>query len=165
MADIEKSRPAGPTTGDQVREFEAWIGEELPPDYQAFLLEHNGGQPQPDGFCYQSDEPNNGVFCFFPLLGLDAEHASTGTIDDLLKFPLHKAWIDLQSELETMCDELEIEDFDEVLLPIGTDGCGNYICLELTSAGVVFYDHETWERTPLADDFTKFLDKLTERTE
>ena len=50
MATITKSLPVGPTTEEQISKFEKHIGHRLPSGYRNFLLEHNGGKPEPDAF-------------------------------------------------------------------------------------------------------------------
>lgn len=162
MPQIANPLAAGPVSEKQIREFETSIGSSLPDDYRAFLLEFNGGQPQPGGFCYDSQEPNDSVWCFFPLREFNKEDISTSSPDDLYVYPIQLAYADLLGALEEMCDEMEIEEFEEELLPIGTDGNGNYVCLDLKEGGILFYDHETWERSPLASSFEEFLGGLAE---
>jgi hypothetical protein len=84
-------------------------------------------------------------------------------IEELRTWPLHCAWDDLQSDLESLYAEAGI---DEPLLPTGTDGSGNYFCIVLAglrAGAVVFLDHETGETHPLADTFDAFLTSLRKR--
>ncbi|HEY7327587.1 MAG TPA: SMI1/KNR4 family protein [Gemmataceae bacterium] len=62
MAQIAHPLPAGPTTDAQIAAFETYIGHKLPTDYRQFLLQHNGGHPEPDAFLLRANEiPRNWV--------------------------------------------------------------------------------------------------------
>jgi hypothetical protein len=101
--------------------------------------------------------------CFFPMRDLKVGNVSVDDLEDLRTWPLHCAWEDLQSDLENLYSEAGIE---EPLLPIGTDGSGNYFCIVLNGprTGIlVFLDHETGETFRLADGFSAFLESLRER--
>jgi hypothetical protein len=165
MAQIAHPLPAGPTTDAQIVAFETYIGHKLPTDYRQFLLQHNGGHPEPDAFLLNAGygEEENTVMCFFPLRDLKLGNVTVGDLEELRSWPLHCAWDDLQSDLEHVYSEAGI---DEPLLPIGTDGSSNYFCIVLdgTRAGaVVLVDHETGETHALAKSFTGFLGSLRER--
>jgi hypothetical protein len=165
MAQIADPLPAGPTTDAQIEAFEAYIGHKLPADYRQFLLQHNGGHPEPDAFLLNTGcgEEEDIVMCFFPMRDLKLGNVSVEELEELRTWPLHCAWDDLQSDLENLYAEAEIE---ESLLPTGTDGSGNYFCIVLDDAragAVVFLDHETGETHPLAKDFTSFLGSLRQR--
>ena len=161
MAKIADSRPTGSTTERQIASFEKYIGFSLPADYRRFLLEHNGGRPVPDAFMIRNDrrKEEDIVHCFFPLRSRSLGHVEG---DELREWPLHCAWDDLQNDLKNLYEK----ELDPPLLPIGTDGSGNYISLVLAgdkAGAVVFLEHELAEDQPLASSFTKFLDSLKPR--
>ncbi len=165
MARIVNPSPAGPTTAAQIAAFEAHIGHPLPAAYRDFLLEHNGGQPEPDAFTLRMEDgeaQEDVVMGFFPLRDLAIGTVEVEAFEELRIWPLHCAWDDLQNDLEHLY-ELEL---DPPLLPIGTDGSSNYVCLVLTgdrAGAVVFLDHETAEDWPLADSLPAFLESLRPR--
>lgn len=165
MAQIAHPLPAGPTTDAQISAFETYIGHKLPTDYRQFLVQHNGGHPEPDAFLLNTGdgEEEDIVMCFFPMRDLKLGSVTAGDLEELRTWPLHCAWDDLQSDLENLYSEAEIE---EPLLPVGTDGSSNYFCIVLDgarAAAVVFLDHETGETYPLANTFTTFLGSLRQR--
>lgn len=163
MAKIADPQPSGPAGAAQVAAFEKHIGRKLPAAYRDFLLTHNGGRPVPDAFIIDDDESQEDVvMCFFPLRDLALGAVAVQAMEDLRTWPLHCAWDDLQNDLENLYD-IEL---DPPLLPIGTDGSSNYICLTLggkKGGAVVFFDHETAEDFPLAPDFPAFLASLRPR--
>ena len=165
VAKIADPRPAGPTDAKQIAAFEKHIGHELPPEYREFLLTHNGGRPVSDAFTLRTDgrEPEEDlVMCFFPLRDLSLWAVEVEEMDELRTWPLHCAWDDLQNDLENAYET----QLDPPLLPIGTDGSGNYISLVLSgerAGAVVFLDHETAEDWPLAPSFSAFLNSLRAR--
>ena len=162
MAKILDSRKHGAASEAQISNLEATIGFPLPEDYKEFLRRHNGGRPEPAAFHFKNDsgdDEENAVECFFPLRDLDSSAMKDATVDDLPDWPVHCAWEDLQRDLRTLYeDELE-----HAILPIATDGSGNYIAvvLEGDEAGsIVFFEHEMGTVTPLAANLTSFLDGL-----
>ncbi len=164
MAQIADPLPAGPTTNGTIAAFEKYIGHQLPTDYQQFLLKYNGGRPEPDAFLLDVGygEEENIVLCFFPMRDLSVGNVVVGELEGLRTWPLHCAWDALYSDLETLYQT----ELKNPLLPIGTDGSGNYICIVLSGseAGtVVFLDHETAESTKLANNFEAFLTSLRRR--
>lgn len=165
MAHIADPLPAGPTTDAQVSALEAYIGHKLPEDYRRFLLEYNGGRPEPDAFLLNTGngDEEDIVMCFFPMRDLKLGHVNVENFEELRTWPLHCGWDDLQSDLENLYAEAGIE---EPLLPTGTDGSSNYFCIVLAGTrrgAVVFLDHETGETHPLADNFDAFLGSFRER--
>lgn len=164
MAQIVDPLPAGPTTSAEIKAFEKHIGHKLPSEYRSFLLEHNGGHPDPDAFSFDSGrgEEENIVLCFFPMRNVKLGNVDVIGLNGLRKWPVHCAWDDLQKDLVNLY-ETELE---HPLLPIGTDGSSNYFCIILDgkqSGSVVFLDHETAEATLLADSFDAFLELLRPR--
>ena len=164
MARIVDPLPAGPTNADEIAAFEEHIGHKLPSAHREFLLTCNGGRPIPDAFTLTTEDRTEEdlVMCFFPLRELSLGAVAVEQMEELRTWPLHCAWDDLQNDLANL---YEIE-LDPPLLPIGTDGSGNYICLVLggeRAGAIVFLDHETAEDWPLAPNFTAFLESLHPR--
>lgn len=164
MTQIRDPLPVGPTTEAQVAAFEEYIGHPLPTEYREFLLQYNGGHPDPDAFLLNmdSEEQEDIVMCFFPLCDPPPDSEEDEGPEGLRKWPLRCAWDDLQSDLENL-EEIEPE---EPLLPIGTDGSGNYFCVVLEGSrrgSVVFFDHETSGGILLGDSFPQFLASLRPR--
>jgi len=83
-------------------------------------------------------------------------------VQELRTWPLHCAWDDLQNDLK----KLYKKELHPPLLPIGTDGLTNYICVTLAGAdagSIVFLDHKTAKPSPLAPSLTAFLKGLRKR--
>jgi hypothetical protein len=118
VAQIADPLPAGPTTNGTIAAFEKYIGHQLPTDYQQFLLKYNGGRPEPDAFFLDVGygEEENIVLCFFPMRDLSVGNVVVGELEGLRTWPLHCAWDDLYSDLETLY-QTELEN---PLLPIGS---------------------------------------------
>ncbi|MFG0332801.1 MAG: SMI1/KNR4 family protein [Maioricimonas sp. JB049] len=165
MAEIVDARPAGPASEATIAELETHIGHPLPADYRAFLLEHNGGCPEPDAFTlrlFDDEEEEDVVMCFFPARELALGTVEVPAFEELRTWPLHSARDDLQHDLVHLCDKV----MEEPLLPIGTDGSTNYFCLELSghrAGSVLFLESEMAETALLADSFTLFLGSLRPR--
>jgi hypothetical protein len=164
MATIVNPRPSGPTTARQLAELEKYIGHKLPLAYRKFLLRNNGGYPDPDAFSLRTGrvEREHIVMCFFPMRKLALGEVQVEQPQDLLKWPLHCAWADLQSDLKALYKK----ELDPPLLPIGTDGLSNYIAIVLTgnrTGAVVFLDHKTAKASALAPGLREFLDLLRPR--
>jgi hypothetical protein len=116
---MEESLRFGPCTERGLLAFERRVGHELPADYRAFLLEHNGGVPE-------------------------ATVVETKGVNSLVRRlqGLHKgpSWARLDKLLETYDGRVP-----EGLLPIGTDPFGNLYCLGVAGRfrpKVLFWDHE-----------------------
>ncbi len=164
MAQIVNSLPVGPTCEDEIVKFEEHIGHRLPDDYREFLLQHNGGSPEPDAFTLVMDEREEEdiVMCFFPMRDLSLGTIEVEEFDELRSWPVHCAWEDLTDDLENLYEK----ELDETLLPIGTDGSTNYFCLVLDGArrgSILFLENEMAETVPLASSFTAFLASLRQR--
>lgn len=164
MADIVQSLPAGSASEELVRAFEAYIGHPLPADYRQFILQHNGGRPEPDAFTlniFGRDEEDV-VMCFFPLRGLELGKVEVEDLEELRTWPLHCAWDDLRHDLVHLYER----SLDPALLPIGTDGSANYFCLVLNGpqqGAVLFLENEMADTVQLAPSFTAFLASLRPR--
>lgn len=164
MAKIADPLPAGPTSEAQIAAFETYIGHPLPAAYRAFLLRDNGGHPDPDALTLATEfgPQEDIVFCFFPLRDRSLGEVEVEEMDELRTWPLHCAWDDLQSDLKELYETAPAEP----LLPIGTDGSGNYYCVVLAggrTGSIVFLDHETAEPAALAPGFDEFLASLRPR--
>src|SRR5438552_770302 len=139
MAKIADPLPSGRTNAKQLAAFERRIGYCLPRAYRDFLLRYNGGRPEPDAFLLRTDraEEEHVVMCFFPMRRLRLGQVDVKDPKELLHWPLHCAWQDLQNDLRNL---YKIR-LDPQLLPIGTDGLSNYICIVLAgnkTGAVVF---------------------------
>lgn len=164
MAHIVNSLPAGPTTEAEISKFEKQVGHRLPDDYRNFLLTHNGGRPQPDAFTLNiwGHSEEDVVMCFFPMRDIAVGDVEVDNLEELRSWPVHCAWNDLTNDLKNLYEK----ELDETLLPIGTDGSGNYFCIALDGprrGSILFLEHEMAETEPLAESFTAFLACLRQR--
>lgn len=163
MAQILDPLPAGPTTLAEIKAFEDRVGHKLPSDYRSFLLKHNGGHPSPNAFTFDAGrgEEEDIVLCFFPMRDVTLGNVDVVDLAGLRTWPVHCAWDDLHSDLANLSGSQF-----EALLPIGTDGSGNYVCLVLDgeqTGSIVFLDHETADVTWLAANLDTFLTSLKSR--
>jgi hypothetical protein len=131
-------------TLDDINKFELQFNLVLPPKYKKFLLESNGGAPEPNVF--ETGEP--GISCVNGLFGI-----YTGGYEDV---------------------GVRMGVFDGRLpngfIPVGDDPSGNLICLGITHRyyeKIYFWDHEEEPDEPdmsnmhfLADNIYDFLDNL-----
>jgi hypothetical protein len=164
MALIINPLPAGPTDEASIQGFESYIGYTVTDDYRRFLLQHNGGSPSPDAFTLSifGNDQENVVYCFFPLRDLKLVIVESGGIEGLRTWPLQSAWDDLKNDLVNLYET----ELDNPVLPIGTDGSGNYFCLVLNGeqrGAIIFLEHEMADTVLLADSFSGFLDMLRSR--
>jgi len=157
---INRSNHYGPLSPETLHDLEENSGVELPGEYRQFLLEHNGGVPEPCWFVVPGDDEFDGdegeeverpFACFFAL---HDRPWSDDTPEGALGFPLQAAWSDFE---------------DTVLMsnvvPIGKDQSGSYVCIahQGPERGQVFYfDHDYDTLRPLAADFPSFLAALHE---
>lgn len=154
----------GNTTESEISALEQHIGHPLPSEYREFLLQHNGGKPDPDALTINifGDDEENVVFCLFPVRDPAVGTIDVEEMDQLYDWPLHCAWDDLQSDLKNLYEK----QFEHPLLPIGTDGSTNYYCIELSGddrGSVYFLESEMADTQKLADSFTDFLELLRPR--
>jgi hypothetical protein len=132
-----------------IQKFERQRSIELPPSYKKFLLLTNGGVPETSAFPISNfDESSIGVMQIF--LGIGVEHPT--------------------SELAYAYD-LYAGGIPEGIVPIASNGGGDYICLDLrkVSDRVAFWDKNHFWSTgewrerdlyPVADTFEQFLTSL-----
>lgn len=141
-------------------EFERKHGFLLPTTYRAFLLQHNGGTPEPSSFCRKrSKEPSEVCRYFFGLRS-------------------GRSYAEMEDALETYLGEDETR-IPRRLLPIAEDPFGNLICLSLRGedAGKVYFWHHEEEMDQkrrktgdvndaaislIADSFDAFLTQFAE---
>jgi hypothetical protein len=142
-----------PKVGEErVQQFEREHGIHLPESYRGFLLENNGGHPEPDVFPIQGFESNPfGVLQIF--FGLSAV-AKTSDLDWVLS---------------------DISPFVPAgILPIGCTEGGDFVCMDLRRRPhpIVYWDRrpfwgtDIWNEAdlyPIAKDFQQFLTLIHRR--
>lgn len=153
-------RPGAKLQEKTLAEFERKHGFRLPTTYRAFLLQHNGGTPEPSTYCRKrSKEPSEVCRYFYGL--------QSG-----------RSYAEMEDALENCWgrDEARIP---RRLLPIAEDPFGNLICLSLRGedVGKVYFWHHEEEldqkRTKtgdvndaaislVADSFEAFLTQFAE---
>ncbi len=132
-----------------IERLEKLVGLQLPRDYRDFLLRHNGGYPEPDGFQFKNSPDGSSVDRF---LGLDVgEHSN------------------IEKYLVTYRDRVP-----EGFFPIAHDPGGNLVLIGVKgkyTGKVFFWDHEDEaDGYPpdmsnmhlVADSFSEFLRGLYE---
>lgn len=132
-----------------IRAFEQAIQCTIPDDYRQFLLQHNGGFPEPDIVSFQewNRATFSDVYCF---------HA--------LGDP--RPWAGIERHRNLFEGRLP-----STTIPIAHDSCGNLWLLDVGGGGgVYFFDHgsfdnfdetdlQNWPR--VAESFQEFLDNLS----
>lgn len=129
-----------PLTAEELEKFEAHLQVQLPADYRQFLLEYNGGRPEPNLFTFHGQE--EGSDCHY-LLGLNGSDG-----------------FDLRPFIETHKERLPAG-----LFAIAYDSLGNLICLSTRKEDlgrIYFWDHQLHGKqaqapTLVAENFEKFL--------
>lgn len=164
MPPIIKPNSAGPTSEAEIAALESYLGHALPEEYRSFLLQHNGGQPQPDAVTINifGDDEEDLVMCLFPVRDPSIGSVEVEEMEQLRVWPVHCAWDDLQSDLKNLYEQ----EFEYPLLPIGTDGSCNYYCIELSGpdrGSVHFLENEMADTQRLAPSFDAFLNLLRPR--
>lgn len=117
---------ATPITEQDIALVEQRLGKSIPPVYRTFLLAHNGGRPQPDGFSSYGEKG-----------GLHDQ----SRVDWLFGINTGAYYNDLEQHFD-MVRERRVP---ANLLPIANDPGGNLICLSTAGAEVgtvYFWDHE-----------------------
>ncbi|MGH3737561.1 MAG: SMI1/KNR4 family protein [Micromonosporaceae bacterium] len=105
--------------------FERRTGRVIPAPYRAFLLQHNGGYPDPSDFLIKGDGQTP------ELMGTVEQFLGVGTDDE---------YAEMERYLTLYRDRIPGDYF-----PIAQDPGGNVICMatEGTDAGkIYFWDHE-----------------------
>lgn len=118
---VKLERAFAPTSREEIHRFEMRRGIVLPQEYRNFLLQSNGGAPEPDSF----DVPGwthkaSGMQRFFGIRKGDVN--------------------DLDRTCEVYRDRIPNE-----LLPIASDSFGNIIAIGIRGqrrAKIYFWDHE-----------------------
>lgn len=126
-----------------VAAFEARNDVRLPADYRAFLLAHHGGVPDPSFYWVVPKDWGSGIQSLYGF-GPDGYR------------------------LQQYLDGRKALRISEDLLPIGDDGCCNYLCVGVAGPrhGQVFYidcefaPGESKRERRLAGSFTEFLASL-----
>lgn len=149
MEIIQKLATGGAKEGD-VNALEQRLSKPLPESYRRFLLELNGGRPQPSEFEFeQYGKPQGSVVDWF--FTLNKEKPTYYTVDKM---------------------EIYSNRIPSDLLPIAFDPFGNLILLDLgaKSVGAIyFWDHEKencegdpwWDNISyIAPSFTEFVTSL-----
>jgi hypothetical protein len=143
---LEESNPYGPIDPADLVEFEEANEVSLPDDYKSFLLEYNGGRPEPNELL----EPSTDVQWLF------------GMVEE-------PAWASLFHALDTYEGRIPAW-----YIPIGTDSGGNIFIMSLfeENKGVValwWHEDEAEQNgseyfdnlTHVADSFSEFMALLT----
>lgn len=153
---IQRSNFYGSLASERLAAMERTLGAELPASYRQFLLEHNGGIPDPNCFIVPGDEDFDGetserqMACFFAI---HDQKWNDNTPEGSLAYPLQEAWQNFQTEVP-----------ESQVIPIGKDWNGSYICLGYVGqkqGQVFFYDHDYDTLRPLATDFPSFIEALS----
>ncbi len=112
----------------QLQAAEKELGLAFPEAYRTFLLQHNGGQPEPNTFRFDDGKSLEVVGCFFSI---DEQEDSLANLAKTYRPYLHSD-----------------------LLPIATDPFGNLICVATKGAhrGQVFFwlhEGDSLSETPI----------------
>ena len=140
-----------------IANLERKLGHKLPIDYERFLLEYNGGNPQPDCHDVQNTEGTRigsfiGIEWFYGVAG------GSGKIKEVYSIEWNYSVL--------------LGRIPENFLPIGEDAGGNQICISLygeDKGSIWYWDHEAEKIPPdysncykVADNFQALLDNLFE---
>jgi hypothetical protein len=136
----------GPSLSEEgFRAFEVRHGISFPADYRRFMLEYNGGMPEPDHFVSKEGLEAQ-IFQFDPI-GANEPY-------------------DLDNRI--FCSDWP-EALDEGIVRIGRDAGGShiFICTKEDAGAIYFLDREELIRPPsgyvrLASSFTELMDGLVE---
>ena len=150
---LENNYPAGikdlnaGTSEELFKKLESKIGNKLPDKYREWLTVHNGQKSSAAGLLVGGE--------FFSTDGILAEWQIMETLLDEGKF-------NFQSESDPK-GKIKTDWWNKNWIPISGDGAGNLICLDMSpdkngSMGqVIDFDHETVDRTVLADSFEEYI--------
>ena len=101
-----------------IREFESRHDLKLPTDYIAFLLENNGGCPEPA--CFEKNGVGVYINYFYPI----AEGAESSLDDEIAKYP--------------GC-------VDAGVIPVALDGGGGEVFISLENGNILVWDPELFD--------------------
>ena len=149
----EITRPGPSLAEADVAACEGRLGRPIPPAYREFLLRHNGGRPERDGFEVESNGSFESGYCVRRFLGV-SHTERTFTLE----------WVADASK----------GDVPDEFFPIAVDPGGNMIGLIVggeRDGQVFFWDHEMPADTTadvgsredmffVAASFAEFFDKL-----
>jgi SMI1-KNR4 cell-wall len=110
---------------EKIQELEEKVGMKIPQTYIDFLLNYNGGIPEPCGFVYRAEETNE-----------------LGTVNRFLG--LHSGKHDNLYDYLMLYKERE-KRIPSNLIPIANDPGGNLICLSIDGSdlgNIYFWDHD-----------------------
>jgi SMI1 / KNR4 family (SUKH-1) len=135
----------GPLSEETVRSFEARHDLALPSDYRAFLLANHGGVPEPNFYWVVPREWGSGICNVYGF----GEH---------------------DYSLDECVGDRWVFGIPNELLPIGDDGCGNFLCIGVCGAGrgqMYYVDHEFGPEDPrkikcIASSYSDFLMGLSD---
>lgn len=105
--------------------FEQRVGRNIPPVYRAFLLQHNGGYPDPSDFL---------------IKGRDSTPDLMGTIEQFLGIGTDDEYAEIERYLTQYKDRIPSD-----LFPIAQDPGGNIVLIGTegeTAGQIFFWDHE-----------------------
>jgi ankyrin repeat protein len=147
-------------TEKRLAQLEKKLGIRLPDSYRAFLLEYNGGTPEPNGLCRKRKKNPTEVCHYFLQVDSGRDH------DD---------W----SRLFEQMKDKEAPVLPLRLAPIATDPFGNFFCISVSGkdAGKIYFWHHEESFIPdpprkvvpddsgislMADSFDDFLNQFAE---
>ncbi|REK48437.1 MAG: SMI1/KNR4 family protein [Planctomycetota bacterium] len=146
--EIVESLTNEPVSEGTIRRFESALGAELPVAYRRFVLESNGGRPEPSAFRFQTTEgESDSLVDWFYTFAPDEDY-------------------NIHDNLNIFRDRIPTG-----LIPIACDPFGNQILLgvNIRRGEVFFWDHElesgenaSWDNiSHVATSFHEFLTKLS----
>ncbi len=148
MKNLSFENTHGPFEDKFLKALEQSWGFYLPNDYRYFILEHNGGRPEPRYYNFKEQLVGSDVHTFFGIY----------------KDPNYN----LLCKLRDMGSRIPCDCF-----PVACDSCGNLICIVIKGSDrgkIYFWDHEleaadgeepSYDNlTLIADSFDEFLNSL-----
>jgi cell wall assembly regulator SMI1 len=126
-----------PLADEELRKIERTLQVELPDDFRRCFQRFHGARPSIDSFNVSSPDGRTWGSGFAMLLNADSSSSDSVVVT--------------------------YNDMEEVgeprIVPFGTDGGGDHVCLDFRSGGVppvCYYSHEDGEFYPLAASFAEF---------
>jgi len=149
MPNVEITQSGDPQSEEDIKAVEAKISRAVPATYRKFLLDHNGGHPEPADFHFADSKEDGGIVAAF--FGVNVSGA-----------------MNLEDTLRTYADRIPTRMF-----PIAHDPGGNLILLVVSGKDknkIYFWDHEEEAEegepptednlTLISNSFTAFLNSL-----